>query len=66
MALRDVSLPKSLRIIGEMSFACIGIKEIVIPDGVQVIDERAFAFNHELRSVHIGKGVKHILPGAFS
>ena len=66
MALCDVSLPRSLRIIGEMSFACIGIKEIVIPDGVQFIDERAFAFNHELCSVHIGKGVKHILPGAFS
>ena len=66
MQLYDISLPKSLKIIGGMAFACTGIREVTIPDGVRFIDERAFAFNHKLSSVHIGKNVKHILPGAFS
>ena len=65
-ALRDLLLPNSLKKIGEMSFACTNIRSVIIPDSVELIEKRAFAFNPELRSVHIGKGVKDILPGAFS
>ena len=65
-SLRDVSLPNSLKMIGEMSFACTNIRSIIIPDNVELIEKRAFAFNPELRSVHIGESVKYIMPGAFS
>jgi deoxycytidine triphosphate deaminase len=49
-----------------MAFACTSLTEITIPDSVELIDELAFAFNSDLRSVHIGRGVKRIMPGAFS
>ncbi len=65
-SLRDVSLPNSLKMIGEMSFACTNIRSVIIPDSVELIKKRAFAFNPELRSVHIGKSVNYIMPGAFS
>jgi len=51
--LLDVSLPNSLKMIGEMSFACTNIRSVTIPDSVELIKKRAFAFNPELRSVHI-------------
>ncbi len=65
-SLCDVSLPNSLKMIGEMSFAATNIKDIIIPDSVELIEKRAFAFNPELRTVYIGKSVKYIMPGAFS
>ena len=65
-ALSDILLPNSLKMIGEMSFACTNIRSVIIPDSVEFIEKRAFAFNPELRSVHIGESVKYIMPGAFS
>lgn len=65
-ALSDILLPNSLKMIGEMSFACTNIRSVIIPDSVELIKKRAFAFNPELRSVHIGESVKYIMPGAFS
>ena len=67
MALRDLRLPaNSLKRIGIMAFTCTNLWEAFIPDSVEIIERRAFAFNPELRTVHIGKSVKCIMPGAFS
>lgn len=67
LSLKDVRFPShSVLEIGVKSFACTNLEKIVIPDTVEFIDRLAFAFNHRLRSVHIGKEVAVIRSGAFA
>lgn len=64
-ALCEASLPRSLCEIGEMAFALTSLESVSVPDGVELVGVRAFAFNTRLRSVHIGRNVKRIMHGAF-
>ena len=67
MSLKEVRFPShSVLEIGVKAFACTNLDKIVVPDTVELIDRLAFAFNHRLRSVHIGKEVAVIRSGAFS
>ena len=67
MSLKEVRFPShSVLEIGIKAFACTNLEKIAIPDTVEFIDRLAFAFNHRLRSVHIGKEVAVIRSGAFA
>ena len=67
LSLKEVRFPsRSVMEIGIKAFACTNLEKIVIPDTVEFIDRLAFAFNHRLRSVHIGKEVAVIRSGAFA
>ena len=60
----SIRLPKSLKHIGKGSFAWCGLTEIIIPDGITVIDFQSFA-NTPIEKVILPKGLKEIGDGAF-
>lgn len=41
------------------------LRHLVIPDSVEYVDEDEFTFMPRLRSIHIGKGVKHLTDWHF-
>ena len=64
--LTSVTLPKSLRKIGEYVFAgCIGLTEIIIPEDVTEIGASAFSGCEGLTSIVIPEGVTEIAERAF-
>lgn len=64
--LTDVTLPRKMDHIGKDMFSGTGISSLIIPDGVDIIDERAFASCKNLKSVTIPSSVKQIGIAAFS
>ena len=65
--LTSISLPNSLRFIGDRAFeGCNGLTEIVIPDSVIMLGDDAFEECMNLNSVTIGRGVKTIASDVFS
>ena len=64
--LRSVSIPSSVKKIGDFSFwNCTGLREAVIPDGVKVIGQVAFSGCTALRTVDIPDSVEWIGQKAF-
>ena len=62
----DVSLPSSLRVIGERAFSsCNSLQEIVIPDGVEEIGDKAFFNSYSLKKIYIPASVTKIGDGIF-
>lgn len=68
ISLKTVKMPKkhTLKFIEDSAFANTGLVSVVIPDGVEVIGECAFADCEYLESVVIPPSVKKIERGAFS
>ena len=68
ISLKTVKMPKNhtLKFIEDSAFANTGLVSVVIPDGVKVIGECAFADCEYLESVVIPPSVKKIERGAFS
>lgn len=68
ISLKTVKMPKNhtLKFIEDSAFANTGLVSVVIPDGVKVIGECAFADCKYLESVVIPPSVKKIERGAFS
>ncbi len=64
--LSTITLPMSLREIGEEAFAGIPAQRIVIPENAQRIETRAFADIPGLVLVEIPGSVEYISPDAFS
>lgn len=60
-----ITIGEKVTQINENAFAYIGIRELVIPNSVEVIDDWAFAGGY-LEHVFFGKGIKRIGYGAFS
>lgn len=64
--LSEISLPSSLRTIGNNAFnGCNGIKDLIIPDGVESIGYEGIAWCENLESVTIGEGLKSFDMGLF-
>jgi len=59
------SIGSGVTYIGESAFIRRGLTTLDIPDNVEYIGPRAFAFNPDLTIVRIGSGVRHIEEGAF-
>lgn len=69
-ALKSITLPDSIEIIYKSAFQSSGLESIEIPDSVTVIANGdlytgAFAYCKNLKTVNIGKGIKHIGKNAF-
>lgn len=65
--LSKVALPESLAgtAIRTYAFAYNDLTDLVIPDGCQTIEDRAFAFNENLLKVDLGRGVETLKDGVF-
>jgi len=61
-----LSLPSSLREIGEMSFINAQITELVVPEGVERIEDMAFTRTSELVKVELPDTLTYIGMSAFS
>ncbi len=68
VALKNIDLPSVMDAtgIGIEAFAYSGLTEIVIPDGIVRILERAFRYCTELESITFGKDVETIMNGVFN
>lgn len=64
--LTNVSLPSSIKVIRERAFNSSGIVSIVIPEGVQEIQEEAFFECNSLKKVVLPNSIKIIGTRAFS
>ncbi|MDY2957931.1 leucine-rich repeat protein [Floccifex sp.] len=64
--LKEVSLPSTLKTIGERAFAYTNIESIVIPEGVTSIGRNAFNGCRQLKTVTLPSTLKTINPLAFS
>ena len=65
-ALRDVTLPRDLKIIESEAFSyCSGLESIRIPSGTAIIRSRAFFSCNRLKSIFIPESVAVIEENAF-
>lgn len=62
---KEVILPKGLKIIGEDAFDGSGISSIILPESLSVIENGAFSLT-KLDSIHIPPSIKSIAPFIFS
>lgn len=60
-----VTIPAGVKIIGKMCFASTDVEEIVLPEGIEVIDTDAFAFCKKLKKINFPETLKVIGHGAF-
>lgn len=63
--LTSVTLPKSIKAIGENAFARTGLREVEIPDLVNRVDKDAFAYCTSLKTVVLGRKVATMGQGVF-
>ncbi len=63
--LETLILPSSVRSIGLEAFSLCGMKSLIIPEGVAVIENSAFRASENLTRIFIPESVTHIKNGAF-
>ena len=63
--LQEITLPSTLKEIGNSAFYQTGLTSVVIPNGVTAIHSGTFSYCYELTSVTIGNGVEIIYDDAF-
>ena len=61
----SIEFPKSLRVIGGRAFAETGLKNLIVPDHVQRIENMAFSCCNELKSVQLYPSLEYIAEDAF-
>ena len=64
--LKHITLPKSLKHIGEAAFVHSGIEEIVIPEGVQKLERYTFQYCENLQKVTLPQSLVTIDHAALS
>ena len=64
--LKEVKLPSTLKEIGEYAFSYSPIEKIIIPDGVEEIEDFAFCACEKLKNVDLPSTLKEISWGVFS
>lgn len=65
MDIKAVIIPKSVKRIGAYAFYDSHIETLIIEDGVEVIEERAFASCKFLSNIYLGSSIKILKKGAF-
>ena len=60
-----VEIPQTVKVIEKKSFAWSGVNDLSISEGLEVIDDEAFAYTYELRSIELPKPLKYIGKEAF-
>ena len=63
---KATTFPNTITSIGSMAFYGGGWTELVIPNNIDSIGNYAFSRNSSLENVMIGKGLRKIMPEAFS
>lgn len=61
----NFTLPSTLKAIGSNAFAGNDIKEIVLPDGVETIDQGAFLRCSNLETIHLPRAITSISQACF-
>lgn len=64
--LTDVRWPSTLRVIEHAAFYECDLREIVLPDSLEVVGTYAFAYNERLRRVVLGSSVNFVGTYAFA
>ncbi|MBQ3527299.1 MAG: leucine-rich repeat protein [Clostridia bacterium] len=64
LSLQYIEIPDGVKEIYQWAFWMSGLREVVLPDSVEYIGERAFAVCSDLETVTLGKGVKTVLHNA--
>lgn len=64
-SLKHISLPPTIKIIGENAFSYSGLESINIPNSVLTVEDKAFSLCENLSKVKIGNSVKCIGEEAF-
>lgn len=62
---KTVTIPEGIKTIGRKCFAETNIEEIILPEGIEVIDAEAFAYCKKLRKINFPETLKVIGHGAF-
>lgn len=65
-SLKVITLPDSVTSIGRLAFSNRKIEEIIIPNGVTILEPQAFSFCRQLKKVILPDGIKEIGESAFS
>ncbi len=63
--LTSITLPQTIKVIGENAFARTGLKKVEIPDMVNRVDKDAFAYCSSLNTVVLGRKVTTMGQGVF-
>ena len=64
--LSNVRWPSSLRVIEHAAFYECDLREIVLPDSLQVVGTYAFAYNNHVRRIALGSAVSFVGTYAFA
>lgn len=62
---KTVTIPEGIKTIGRKCFAETNIEEIILPEGIEVIDVEAFAYCKKLRKINFPETLNIIGCGAF-
>lgn len=62
---KTVTIPEGIKTIGRKCFAETNIEEIILPEGIEVIDAEAFAYCKKLRKINFPETLNVIECGAF-
>lgn len=66
-AIESVSVPGSVRIIGQDAFSeCSGLKRVILDNGLTAIQDNAFAYCSRLESIKLPSTLEHIGRTAFT
>ncbi len=63
---KKINIPDGIKIIKENSFRLANINELIIPKGVEVIENGAFSLTFNLKKITFPSTLKKIGSGAFS
>lgn len=64
-SLEEIVFPQGLCVIGEFAFAHTGLREIVLPDSVTELSQKAFYYCKGLRSAQLNDGLRTIGDSVF-
>lgn len=62
---KTVTIPEGIKTIGRKCFAETNVEEIILPEGIEVIDAEAFAYCKKLRKINFPETLNVIECGAF-